>query len=188
MNLSLKNALRGLGFLSLSVFLTGCPPRQKPLVMEPETTPPVQEVQAPETPALEIGTEWTSVPDLKAVYFDYNRAELRPEARAGLKANAAVIKAVLSRASGVQVRVEGHCDERGTVEYNLALGQRRANAVRDYYATLGIPRTALATISYGEERPVCSQADENCWSRNRRGETALKSASPVRIPLDALPR
>ncbi len=96
-----------------------------------------------------------------------------------LKDAAGVLKAQPS----VKVRVEGHCDDRGTLEYNLALGERRATAVRGYYATLGVSKAALSTISYGEERPVCTEVDDDCWAQNRRGETTLKAATAVRVPL-----
>jgi len=71
----------------------------------------------------------------------------------------------------VKVQVAGHCDQRGTVEYNLALGQRRSKAVRDYYRSLGVAGHRVATISYGEEKLLCQEEDEACWGRNRRGET-----------------
>jgi peptidoglycan-associated lipoprotein len=182
---------KGATLLFLSFALLGCPPKKKPIAVEaPAETAaeaPAEEAAPLDQPALEVGTDWASVPRLEPVYFDYNKADLRPEARAALKQNAAVLKAVHKSAPSVTIRAEGHCDERGTLEYNLALGQRRANAVSSYYASLGISRRALSTISYGEERPVCSGADESCWSRNRRGETTLKASEPVRIPLDQLP-
>ena len=74
-----------------------------------------------------------------------------------------------------KVKIEGHCDERGTVEYNLALGQKRAKAVRDYYVRLGVPESAMGTISYGEEKPVCNEATDACWLQNRRAETKVKA-------------
>ena len=186
------------GFLPLVIFLVGCP-KKKPLSPEVPPEPvaanepaPVEEAQVPipvdEGPALEIGSsEWLTVPSLEAVLFPFVSAELRPDARESLKRNASVLKVLLKESPAVQVRVEGHCDERGTLEYNLALGQRRANALRDYYLSLGVPKAGLDTISYGEERPVCSQHDEGCWVKNRRGETTLKSSGgTVRIPLGRL--
>lgn len=184
MRLFVKTAPQHVMGLLLILLLTGCPPKKKP-IFPPEAAAPL--AMESETRALEIGTDWTSPSALEPVYFETNRAELRPEARAALKRNAAVLKAVLEEAPSVQVRIEGHCDERNTVEYNLALGQRRADAVRRYYKSLGLKNWSLAAISYGEERPVCSESNENCWWRNRRGETTLKSSSPVRIPADKLP-
>jgi peptidoglycan-associated lipoprotein len=101
---------------------------------------------------------------LKDVHFDLDAYTLGPEARAALEQNAAWLKAN----AGAQVEMEGHADERGTIEYNLALGARRAQAVRDYLTVMGIAPNRLSTISYGEELPVCRDATEQCWQRNRR--------------------
>ena len=101
---------------------------------------------------------------LGTVYFEFDRAELSPEARERLAKNA---KFLQDRSEFV-VTIEGHCDERGTTEYNLALGERRANAALDYMSSLGIPSSRLRTISYGEERGVCSDSSESCWGQNRR--------------------
>lgn len=176
--------------LSLAVFgglLSGCPKAKGPAV-EPEKTDAVQaEVEpapAPMGPTVNVGTDFAGAPGvLAAVNFDYMSAELSPEARAALKKNAATLKAVQKAASGLKVRVEGHCDDRGTLEYNMALGQRRAKAVRDYYATLGVAKASLDTISYGEERPVCSDSSEACWATNRRGETTIKASKPIVVPV-----
>lgn len=178
-----------LTLMSMGLFLTGCPKAKGPVVEPP---PVEEEAAAPdtETPmdaagsALEIGTDFSAAPGvLDSVQFSYMSAELSDLARASLKKNAAILKAVLKAQPSVKIRVEGHCDDRGTLEYNLALGERRAAAVRSYYGTLGVARTALSTISYGEERPVCTEADDDCWAQNRRGETTLKAASAVRVPL-----
>ena len=109
--------------------------------------------------------------DLKSVPFDYDSAKLSDEALTMLKANADVIKADAT----FDVMVAGHCDERGTVAYNLALGQKRAKEVRDYYIRLGVDGTRVATISYGKEQPVCSESTEECWSQNRRAETLSRA-------------
>jgi peptidoglycan-associated lipoprotein len=108
---------------------------------------------------------------LRPVHFDYDQAGLSEEALAALKANAAWLK---SR-SDVEAQVQGHCDERGTTAYNLALGQKRARAVRDYYRSLGIPLSRISTISYGEEKPACAESSEDCWRRNRRAETLVRA-------------
>jgi peptidoglycan-associated lipoprotein len=107
---------------------------------------------------------------LRPVYFDFDSSDLRDDARATLSSSAAWLKA----RSAVEVVIEGHCDERGTIEYNLALGQRRANAVRDYLARLGVSGTRLTTTSYGEERPADAGQGEGAWSRNRRAEFNLE--------------
>jgi peptidoglycan-associated lipoprotein len=129
-----------------------------------------------------LGTEFGLVPLLESVHFAPNMSELSEPARAALKKNAAVLKAVLAESPGVLIRVEGHCDERNTLEYNLALGQRRANSVKNYYSALGVKKGAVSTVSYGEERPVCRESYEGCWGRNRRADTALRSPSgPVKL-------
>lgn len=116
------------------------------------------------------GGEFLSQATIKTVNFDYDRYELSEESRAALQANAALIKA----RRDWTVLVEGHCDERGTVEYNLALGQKRAKAVRDYYVRLGVPESVMGTISYGEEKPLCAERTDPCQLRNRRAETKIK--------------
>lgn len=98
------------------------------------------------------------------VYFDFDEYELKPEARERLAKNADFMKAHPE----FVFTIEGHCDERGTNEYNLALGDRRANAAKNYLISLGVSGARLQTISYGEERPVCTQSTEECWARNRR--------------------
>lgn len=189
MKLNFRELAKLVLFSSLALALAGCPrPQKKPV--EAETEQPVTDQQADQTqqaPGIDIGTDWVNVPALAPVYFDTNRADLNPEARTVLKKNAALVKAILGQAQGVQIRVEGHADQRGTVEYNLALGQRRANAVKSYYATTGIKKSLLSTISYGEEHPVCTDENEACYRKNRRGETTLKSSTAIRIPMDKLP-
>ncbi len=103
---------------------------------------------------------------LETVYFDYDSSSLRPDAIATLQKNAEKIKQV----PGVIIQLAGHCDERGTQEYNLALGERRALAVRDYLIKLGIPGERLVTISYGEEFPADPGHNESAWAKNRRVE------------------
>lgn len=117
------------------------------------------------------GPEFTGKSGLKTVTFEFDRYGLSEAARDILKANAELIK---SRKEWLVV-VEGHCDNRGTVEYNLALGQKRAKEVRDYYVMLGVPESTVGTISYGEEQPVCPEETEACWSANRRAETKVRN-------------
>ena len=97
--------------------------------------------------------------------FDYDQAELLDDARAALQQNAEW----LQRWTSTRIMVEGHCDDRGTNEYNLGLGERRATAVVDYLTGLGISANRIAMVSKGEEEPVCADSAEGCWSRNRRG-------------------
>jgi peptidoglycan-associated lipoprotein len=99
------------------------------------------------------------------VLFDYDSATLRDDSRAAASKNATYLK----RWTSVRFTIEGHADSRGTAEYNLALGERRANAVKDYLTGLGVAPERMMTISKGEEQPVCTEETEACWQRNRRG-------------------
>jgi peptidoglycan-associated lipoprotein len=105
---------------------------------------------------------------LETVYFDFDKYDLSNESKEKLSANA---KKIIE--NKYSVTIEGHCDERGTNQYNLSLGQKRANVVKDYYIKLGVPENKIATISYGEEKPVCFEHNEECWSKNRRAETKV---------------
>ena len=107
-------------------------------------------------------------------HFDYDKSDIRPDAEAVLRKNAAALKDFFGKFSDLRVVVEGHCDERGTSEYNLALGDRRATASRDFLVGLGAPAGKLTTISYGEERSVCSSEEESCWQQNRRAHLSLR--------------
>jgi peptidoglycan-associated lipoprotein len=106
---------------------------------------------------------------LKDVFFEYDRYDLTSDARTTLRANADWLKSN----SSARVEIEGHCDERGTNEYNLALGAKRAQAAREFLSTLGIPADRLSTISYGEEIPVCKDQSESCWKQNRRARFVI---------------
>jgi peptidoglycan-associated lipoprotein len=116
-----------------------------------------------------VGTPASS--PLKDIYFDFDRADLRPDARDTLKANAQWLK----DNPAATVQIEGHCDERGTAEYNIALGARRAQAAKDYLVTLGIPEQRMSTISYGQEVPVCTEHNEECWQKNRHDRFVPKT-------------
>ena len=109
--------------------------------------------------------ELNSTSPLDPVFFNYDEAEVLPEARSILQRNADWLR----EWSSTRITVEGHCDERGTNEYNLSLADERATAVRDYLVSLGISGGRIAPLSKGEEEPFCSDAHEGCWSRNRRG-------------------
>ncbi|HWH80428.1 MAG TPA: peptidoglycan-associated lipoprotein Pal [Candidatus Binatus sp.] len=126
----------------------------------------LQEGKAPITPA--------SSP-LKDVFFDFDRYDLSGEARSVLRTNADWLKSNTS----ARVEIEGHCDDRGTNEYNLALGAKRAQAARDYLGSLGITSERLSTISYGEEIPVCREQQESCWKQNRRARFVIQQGKPT---------
>jgi peptidoglycan-associated lipoprotein len=112
---------------------------------------------------------------MKSIYFAFDSYALTADSRATLKANAAWLKANPSST----VEIEGHCDERGTTEYNLALGAKRARAAMDYLITLGVNSSRMKTISYGEELPVCREATEACYLDNRRARFVESRARPV---------
>ncbi|HTN71116.1 MAG TPA: peptidoglycan-associated lipoprotein Pal [Methylomirabilota bacterium] len=112
---------------------------------------------------------------LKDVFFDFDRYDLRGDARETLKVNADWLK----KNPSARVEIEGHCDERGTNEYNLALGAKRAQASKDYLVTLGISGERLSTISYGSEIPVCKEHEENCWRQNRRDRFVIIPSKPA---------
>jgi peptidoglycan-associated lipoprotein len=103
--------------------------------------------------------------DLQTVYFDFDRSDIRADARDALMANAERIKA-----SSGNVTIQGHCDERGSTEYNLALGERRASAVKRYLVDLGVASSRLQTVSFGEDRPAVQGHDESAWRYNRRAD------------------
>ncbi len=106
--------------------------------------------------------------DVQDVYFDYDKNDIRADARDVLNRDAQAIRSILADFPNASIVVEGHCDERGSAEYNLGLGDRRASAAKDFLVQLGIPADRLKTISYGKERPQCTESDEACWQRNRR--------------------
>lgn len=112
---------------------------------------------------------------LKDVYFDYDRYDLRGDARDVLRANADWLKSN----PAARIEIEGHCDDRGTNEYNLALGAKRAQSAKDYLSTLGIAADRLSTISYGAEIPVCKEQTEGCWRQNRRARFVVLQSRPA---------
>src|SRR5262245_57738958 len=126
----------------------------------------LQSGRAPTTPA--------SSP-LKDVFFDFDRYDLSAEARTVLRTNADWLKSN----PAARVEIEGHCDERGTSEYNLALGAKRAQAAREYLATLGVAAERLSTTSFGEEIPLCKDANEGCWKQNRRARFVIAPSRPA---------
>ncbi|MBI4458971.1 MAG: peptidoglycan-associated lipoprotein Pal, partial [Acidobacteria bacterium] len=106
--------------------------------------------------------------EVQHAFFDFDKSDIRSDARDALTRAASFLRANPS----VMIRVEGHCDERGSIEYNLGLGDRRANSARDFLVSLGISGERVTTISYGKERPFCTSSDENCWQQNRRAHLA----------------
>jgi len=147
------------------------PPVEAPA--PPETRVPPPPPPAPAEAAGEVMTQDISEMNKKGyltdAYFDYDQSDLRDDARTALSGNAQWLK----RYPSIQILVEGHCDERGTSAYNLALGDRRANAARDYVASLGISAARVRTVSYGKERPFCTESSESCWQQNRRAHFVI---------------
>lgn len=122
----------------------------------------------PPPPAPKASLEELLARDVQDAYFDYDKSDIREDARATLTRNADSLKGIFADIPDAVVVVEGHCDERGSAEYNLALGDRRATSAKDFLTQLGVPSDKLKTISYGKERPQCTESNEDCWQRNRR--------------------
>jgi len=157
---------------------TNKPPAPEPEKPVAPVAPPVAPAPAP-TPAPQVD-EYARIKALDVdsinglglfadVHFDYDKADIREEDRAILSRNADALR----KYDFLRVTVEGHCDERGTVEYNLALGERRAKGVLDYLVSLGVPADHLKSVSYGKERPLCQEQAESCFARNRRGHLTV---------------
>lgn len=181
----MRNSQRTVGF-GLALFLIAgglaCCSKPKPTpaaevkpVETPVPTPtPIPVKETPVTPVAEppkvtdIDADLDTINKkgyLKDVFFDFDKFDIRADQRDPLSANAEWMKKYPS----VKIRVEGHCDERGTAQYNMALGEKRANAVKEYLATLGIDAGRIETVSFGKERPFAAGHDEDAWAQNRRG-------------------
>lgn len=172
----------------LMLVLWGCP-KKEPATPEPElevVSEPVEEEVTEVEPEIEEPTEDVVESDLPTdimelnevvrergligdVYFAFDQSNLSEEARQRLASNADFMR----ENSDLVFRIEGHADERGTNDYNLALGNRRASSAADYLVSLNIDPSRLETISYGEERPFCTESTESCWSRNRRAHFVI---------------
>jgi len=161
--------------IAAMLMVAACASKPKPMAEAPppppsSTTAPPAEVQSSTVPG--------SLQDFKVnvgdtVHFDYDKYSVRDDDKDLLSRQAAW----LQKYPQVRVTVEGHCDERGTREYNLALGARRANAVKEYLVSLGVSSARVDTISYGKERPICTESDESCYSQNLRGVTTITSGA-----------
>jgi peptidoglycan-associated lipoprotein len=126
----------------------------------PPAPPPVQQ------PVITIDQAIAS--KVQDAYFDYDKTDIRSDARDVLSTDAAALKTILADFPNASIVIEGHCDERGSAEYNLGLGDRRATAAKEFLQGLGVPADRLKTISYGKERPQCTEQTETCWQKNRR--------------------
>ena len=162
--------------LALALAGTGC--SKKPAMGEIVPAPGTSvEPKAPAAPAVDRSAagsaEGQLTPDLKLgdSFFEYDKYTLTPEARSILAADAEA----LMKKPETRILIEGHCDERGTTEYNLALGDKRANAVRDFLVNYGVDRNRIETISYGEERPFAQGTTEAAWAQNRRAHFVIRT-------------
>jgi peptidoglycan-associated lipoprotein len=128
--------------------------------------PPPPEPTPAAPPAVNIVDRLAS--SVQDAFFDYDKSDIRGDAQATLQQDAAALKSILADFPNATIVVEGHCDDRGSAEYNLGLGDRRASSAKDFLVQLGVPADRLQTISYGKERPQCTEANESCWQKNRR--------------------
>jgi len=167
----MKNLLKVVLVLAVAAGLTACHKNVKNDDAASEEVVAVSEMaiaeENVEIPAQEVA--------LGVVHFELDKATLSADNRKIVEANAQAIKAAASAVSNYKVIVEGNCDDRGTTAYNIALGQKRADEVKAYYVRLGIPADKIATVSYGEEKPVCYEATQACWAQNRRADTLLQA-------------
>jgi peptidoglycan-associated lipoprotein len=138
--------------------LATAPAQPAPVVGRPEEPPPAPAPTIAERLAKEVGD----------IYFDFDKSDIRPDARDALTADAAALKLIMRDFPNTTVVIEGHCDERGSAEYNIALGDHRATTARNFLRDLGVPAERLLSISYGKERPQCTESNETCWQKNRR--------------------
>ena len=180
---SRKAILVWLLVIGLAGFAAGCKKKQAEVVPEPSPSVPAVEPQPEQEPVEVPSDSWEQEQPivqevveptiaqlnaqgvLRTVYFDFDKYDLSDEMRRTIQANADWLQSH----SQYKVKIEGHCDERGTIEYNLALGERRAKAVRDYLTDLGVSGSRLRVVSSGEERPADPRSNEAAWAKNRRG-------------------
>ena len=166
--------------LCIGLILTGCPKKtvvkEEPSIKKEEPAKVEKEkakgefeksLEAKKTPGIEGVVFESSL--LKDIHFDFDKYDIRPGDASILKENAELLK----KYPKVKIQIEGHCDERGTNEYNLALGERRANSTKNYMTSLGISSERISIISYGEERPVDPGHNEEAWTKNRRAHTII---------------
>ncbi|MBN1754938.1 peptidoglycan-associated lipoprotein Pal [bacterium] len=151
--------------LALLIAFSGCSKKQ-----EVEVVPPPI-IEEPEPQVIEPVVEPVKIEPLvlTKIHFDYDKYMITEEARQTLIKNAEMLMLY----PDAKIKIEGHCDERGTNQYNLSLGQKRADATKDFLVNYGVNASRISTISFGEEKPVCNGHDENCWSKNRRAEFVI---------------
>jgi peptidoglycan-associated lipoprotein len=156
-------------FIGIIVFLLGCGKKEVEVeeeVVITEEEPVVEDTIVEEVPP----TPEEIVSKLKMIHFDFDKYDIREGDAKILEENSQILKEY----PDINIIIEGHCDERGTVEYNLLLGERRANAAKEYLIQLGIAPARISTVSYGKERPLDPGHNEEAWAKNRRAEFKLK--------------
>lgn len=166
---TLKNLTKIIAILTIGVSFINCRGKQeKPGEAAPtESATTTQENSAVDSTAMSFdtaGSDSGKIDGLKTVFFDYDKATLSAEAKKVIQGNVEWMR----KNANIKIQIEGHCDNRGSIEYNVALGERRANSVKDYMMSLGLDGNRLATISYGEEKPLVSSENESSWKKNRR--------------------
>lgn len=166
------------------ITITGCAHKQVTQAPEqPQAAQPAPQAEAPKAPMAEapaaVAPQPMAMPGEKElgtkvedIHFDFDKSDIKDNDKPTLKN----LYGMLSEDTKTNVVVEGNCDERGTSEYNLALGDRRASAAKSYLVTLGVPSTRIKTISYGKEKPLCTESTEECWAKNRRDHFVLTEA------------
>ncbi len=176
MNVAPRSLLAPVLALALIAGAAGCarkttqtPPSPAPAPPTTTTTDTTTRTPPPTPPPSTSSTE-LATSDMKDAFFDFDSANLRDDARAALDADAKLLR----DHPNVNVTIEGHCDERGTEEYNQALGERRANAARDYLTSAGITASRIETVSYGKTRPFDMGHDESAWAQNRRAHVVVR--------------
>lgn len=165
----LKNLTKFIAILAIGVSFINCRGKQE----KPEAATPTESAgtgsdnSAVDSMAMSFdaaGSDSGKIDGLKTVFFDYDKATLSADSKKVIQGNVDWMK----KNASTKVQIEGHCDDRGSIEYNVALGERRANAVKDYMVSLGLSSNRLATISYGEEKPLVSGENDAAWKKNRR--------------------
>jgi len=183
--MSKKSLIITVLILCIGLVMIGCPKKtivkEEPSVMKEEATKKEEAARKEEEAKKEFQTSMVAKKEpgiegevfesklFKDIHFDFDKYDIRPGDAAILKENAALLK----KFPNIKIQIEGHCDERGTVEYNLALGERRANRTKDYVVSLGISVTRVSTISYGKEKPFDPGHNERAWAKNRRAHTII---------------